>query len=575
MKRFIIIILLFKSYLGLCQENYDYTFLTYSQIGYDKLLPKIAMLQNIDPNYLNDNTTFILNRISDDKKMYSGKTENMGKKWGKYWWKVDFSDCQKTGQYYLSVIEGKKVIYQSKKELPITIGEELLWNRTWYATALSHLHIRDSLSYKKEGGWKDCGSTLQEVSSHVIMLNALCDLIDLRKEELSQTQKKEIYRQLVVGSKYIALCQDIATSLGYKEGAVIHEARENFKVVTGNVAKTSMILARVSRILKGEQPKISNEFKVRSIKAYEWISEFGPVLHWDNTDNFAITHGAPRGMKRPPMEWMTRDLVMMMWASLELYKCGETKYKGKAIYYADKIMNRQVPKEKSEGGYYGHFYTFDSYDFTEKANIHCGAWNANYKAYNQGGHFPHYLVPMIEMIELWPDDPNINSWKQCVKSFAYNYFLPATNANPFKILPAGYYKKEGLLNWSGWYHGHNKIFGYAAGLAMEFYNIFRDNRFIDIAIGNLQWIAGLHSGFHQNNKDFSASMIVGIGNSSKEDWDAMKGTITNGFEADGQFKLSWPSKETDLPTVFGDEGGIHHPAGWISGLVRLYFYSNK
>ncbi|MDO6808728.1 hypothetical protein Q4603_08905 [Zobellia galactanivorans] len=185
------------------------------------------------------------------------------------------------------------------------------------------------------------------------------------------------------------------------------------------------------------------------------------------------------------------------------------------------------------------------------------------------------MIPLIEMMDLWGDHPNAVSWKACVDSFAFNYFLPATHQNPFKILPAGYYKNEGLLNWSGWYHGHNKIFGYAAGLAMEFYNLYHDDRFIEIAVGNLQWISGLHSGFHENTEDFSASMIVGIGNRSKSDWDAMTGTITNGFEADGQFKLSKPKKETDLPTVFGDEGGIHHPAGWISGLTRLYYYQKK
>lgn len=575
MKKIPFVLILVLSINLFAQDTYDYTLLTYSQVGYDISLPKIAMVQNTDSTILNTKASFTLRRISDDRKVLSGKIEAMGQKWNKYWWKIDFSNCQTAGNYYLTVETKKKVLLESKKELPIIIGENLLWNKTWYETALAHLHIRDSLSYKPEGGWKDCGSPLQEVSSHIIMLNALCDLIELRIDNLSQSQQQEIYEQIMVGSKYVALCQDKAKEMGFQEGAVVHEMRENLKVVTGNVAKTAMILAKISRIIKGKDPILSAEYKVRSIKSYNWISEHGPVLHWDNTDNFAITHGAPYGMKKPPKEWMTRDLVMMLWASLELYKCGETEYKKNAIYYSQKIKARQVTKENAEGGLYGHFYTYDSYDFTEKANIHCGAWNANYKAYNQGGHFPHYLIPLIEMINLWPDNPNVESWKQCVYSFAFNYFLPATNQNPFKILPAGYYKNEGLLNWSGWYHGHNKIFGYAAGLAMEFYNLYDDERFIEIAMGNLEWITGLHSGFHDNNQDFSASMIVGIGNRSKSDWDAMVGTITNGFEADGQFMLERPSKETDLPIIFGDEGGIHHPAGWISGLTRLYYYLEK
>ncbi|MFY0602189.1 MAG: glycoside hydrolase family 9 protein [Cyclobacteriaceae bacterium] len=554
------------------QDGFDYRILTYSQIGYDLELSKVAMIQHKDSTFLSPKASFFLKQSSTDRKVFSGAIIPQGKKWDKFWWKIDFTDLIVAGEYYLMINEGRQVRYSSKKELPIKIGKNLLWNETWYKTALAHLKIRDSLSYQPEGGWKDCGSPLQEVSSHIIMLNALCDIIELTSNELSSHELEEVYQQIIVGADYVALCQDKAKEIGFQEGAVIHEMRENYKVVTGNVAKTAMILARISRLIQKEKPSLAESYLKRSISAYHWVSTHGPVLHWDNTDYFAITHGAPYGMRKPPKEWMTRDLIMMMWASVELYKCGKTEYKQNAVDYANKIMVRQVPKTKAEDGLYGHFYTYDSYDFTEKANIHCGAWNANYKAYNQGGHFPHYIIPFIEMSSLWSDHEDSKKWNQTIKSFAYNYFVPATNQNPFKILPAGYYKGIGLLNWSGWYHGHNKTFGYAAGLALEFYHLYNDKQFIEIATGNLQWITGLHSGFHENTPDFSASMIVGIGNRYKKDWDAMVGTITNGFESDGQFRLEKPSKETDLPIVFGDEGGIHHPAGWISGLTRLKAY---
>lgn len=572
MNKVITLFLLLVSIKTIAQEDFDYRLLTYSQVGYDLDLPKIAMIQHNDSAFISKNSTFKLSQITNDKMVFSGTIIPQGKKWNKYWWRVDFTDCKISGSFYLTIIDEKQTLYKSRKELPLKISNDLLWNETWYKTALAHLKIRDSLSYKPEGGWKDCGSPLQEVSSHIIMLNALCDLIELTASELTDSEIEEVNKQLVVGANYVTQCQDKAKELGFQEGAVIHEMRENYKVVTGNVAKTAMILARISRLIKKDNTRLAQTYLERSVKAYNWISTYGPVLHWENSNNYAITHGAPYGMKRPPKEWMTRDLLMMMWASVELYKCGETKHKQNAIDYAKQIMARQVPQDKAEEGLYGHFYTYDSYEFTEKANIHCGAWNANYKAYNQGGHFPHYIIPFIEMSTLWPNHKDANRWDSTVRNFAYNYFLPATNRNPFKILPAGYFKGIGLLNWSGWYHGHNKIFGYAAGLAMEFYRLYCDKQFIEIATGNLQWITGLHTGFHENNPEFSASMIVGVGNCYKKDWNNMVGTITNGFEADGQFKLEKPSKETDLPTVFGDEGGIHHPAGWISGLSRLKAY---
>ena len=307
MKKVITFIFLVFSILIFAQDNYDYRLLTYSQVGYDLELPKNAMVQHKDSTFLSNKASFTLNLVSNDKVVFTGAIIPQGKKWDKYWWKLDFSDCKTSGDFYLTIKEGKHTLFSSKKELPIKIEKNILWNKTWYATALAHLHIRDSLSYKPEGGWKDCGSPLQEVSSHIIMLNALCDLIELTSNELSSSELKEVYEQLVVGANYVAGCQDKAKEIGFQEGAVIHEMRENYKVVTGNVAKTAMILARISRIIKNRNPSLAESYKERSINSYNWIVKYGPVLHWDSTDNFAITHGAPYGMHRPPKEFMTRD----------------------------------------------------------------------------------------------------------------------------------------------------------------------------------------------------------------------------------------------------------------------------
>lgn len=271
------------TYPVVAQDTYDYTLITYSQVGYDVSLPKNAMVQNIDSAFLSSESFFILKRVSDDKKLLSGNIESQGKKWGKFWWKIDFSKCNTPGSYYLTIGSEKQILFVSKKELPIVIGKNLLWNKTWYATALVHLQIRDSLSYKPEGGWKDCGSTLQELSSHAIMLNALCDLLELAPGQLTEKNKQEIYYHLLVGADYVALCQDRAAAFGYKEGAVVHEVRQNYKVVTGNVAKTAMILARISRIIKDENLSKSDEYKSRSLKSYQWIEKYGPVMHGGTT----------------------------------------------------------------------------------------------------------------------------------------------------------------------------------------------------------------------------------------------------------------------------------------------------
>ena len=61
-------------------------------------------------------------------------------------------------------------------------------------------------------------------------------------------------------------------------------------------------------------------------------------------------------------------LAMMMWGCVQLYAAGQTAYQRHAVRLAREVMARQVPASRAEEGLYGHFYTFASAEFTEKAN---------------------------------------------------------------------------------------------------------------------------------------------------------------------------------------------------------------
>jgi len=273
----------------------------------------------------------------------------------------------------------------------------------------------------------------------------------------------------------------------------------------------------------------------------------------------------------------------MCYAAMEIYKAGDHAYKDKAIQLAQQVVRRQVPQDENEGGFYGHFYTYDDYSeydnsrFTEKANIHCGAWSREGRIYNKGGHYPHYLIPILEMIKIWPSHPDADLWHQSLHDFAYGYFIPVSKESPFLILPSGYYQDEGLLYFSCWYHGHNNMYGFAASLALEFQKYFEDDRFTEIAIGNIQWIAGLNYGLNQQGSDdyHSSSMIAGIGSRTVESWTNIPGTIINGFSASKQFKISPPSLEMDLPVYLDDEGYIAHSLPYLVALARFRAYCVK
>ena len=269
-----------------------------------------------------------------------------------------------------------------------------------------------------------------------------------------------------------------------------------------------------------------------------------------------------------PRVWFSRrnNIVLatcsLLDATISLYKAGKVGLKEKAIALVNEILGRQIPEHRAEYGFYGHFYTYPGYDFSEKANYHCGAWHEPYKDYNQGAHKPYWVLPVFEAAELFSDCPDVDRWKAALHSFAYGFFLPVCRTNPFGILPAGIYTGMGVLYFSGWYHGHAKIYGYAAALAAKFHREWNDPVFLEIADANMQWIAGLNCG--------NISLVVGIGDHCARDWDALRGTIVNGFDASKQFSIAPVSAETDLPEYLDDEGGIHHCAGFLTGLCAVH-----
>lgn len=520
--------------------------IVYSQVGYDVGRDKRAFIAHAAPD-----ARFSLRNAITGEEAFAGSVAPWGEKWGANWNVLDFSGLEQPGDYQLRVESGETLLAGSAS--PVRVGRDQLWHQSWYAVSLEQLDVRAANAYRPEGGWRDCGSELQEVSSHAIMLEALCDLLESGR--LAEAERARVEAHLATGADYIALCQR-------PEGGFVHEIRHNPAISTGNCANAAAVLARVARLLAKSRPDKAAGYAARAERGYRWIAQHGPLRADFASECFAITHGAPATMQTPPREWMTRDLLAMLGAALALHRLGRPGYLEQAAAYADWVLTRQIAQSEAEYGLYGHFRTYDSFPFSEKANLHCGAWDLPYKNYNQGAHRPHWLLPLIELCECYPEKARCAAWLDGVRRFAYGYFLPACQSSPFGILPAGVYAGGGLLHFSGWYHGHAKIYGYAAALAEAFYRLWGDAAFRALSTANLQWIAGLNVA--------GQSLIVGVGNDAVRDWNALRGTIVNGFDASRQFSIAPVSRESDLPAFLDDEGGIHHCAGYLTGLCAAY-----
>lgn len=550
----------------------------FSRIGYNLNGDKRILIRNSTSHFFNKNLHFyILN--SEGKKVLKGDVSHWGQKWNDFWGEIDFSEIKKKGVYVCHITDAEKVFLSSK---PFEIKQDLLWEKTWKTVALTQLEGRIKLrnenlkkigpEFAQGGGWQDCGNYLREVNSHASMLVGLLDILEFKLNEITTTERNKIVEQIIIGADYIAFCQDKAAELNKGKGAIIHEWPKHTNVITGDVAKGALSFAKAGRLLAKINPIKSKEYLSRAELSFNWLDKNGPIHYPGGVDYGGVVqpndgfnrfvYGAPKDFIRPE-QWKTRDIVMMTWVALELTKSGRMDYKEKAISYARTLIGRQVTITNPEGRFYGHFRPFDDVDFTEKA------WEHHHMGYDAGATFPHYLIPLIEMNKIWGEHKDAKLWDLAIRNFAYGYFLPACFDNPFYLLPMGYFKNEGLLTFSGLWHGINGAYGSAAALALELELFTGDIRFGKVAIGNMQWISGLNSGVLDEGKYVSKSMIYGIGDEYMGSWTKIPGTICNGFDSDEQFKFTEPKTLTDEPKVFTDEGWITHSGGWLSALSRL------
>ncbi|MDN5204196.1 glycoside hydrolase family 9 protein [Fulvivirgaceae bacterium BMA10] len=559
------------------EENNPRGGVLYSRVGYDSNHIKHIILRGANKEYIEENAVFTI-LAKNGKEVFRGKIKFWGNKWQNFWWLVDFTDLKTEGEFTCRIETGNDHLETGA----FKVRSNLLWEDTWKIVTLDQLKARIEFRDKnvvkhgpehaQGGGWQDCGGYLREVNSHATMIVGLLDLLEFSAHKIQTSDQQKIVEQILVGLDYIAFCQDKARELGKGEGAIIHEWPKHRNVITGDVAKGALCFTRAGHLLRKYNKDKAVEYLQRGLRSFKWLDANGAIHHPGGTDFHGrvqpddgysrIAHGAPKGYKRPE-EWKTRDIVMMMWTAVELTKSGEEEYKEYAVRYANMLAGRQISKDEPEGKYYGHFKAYASSDHSEKA------WEHHHMGYDAGATFPHYIVPLFEMIRLWPKHEYVNTWRTIIKDFAYGYFLPACFDNPFYLLPMGYFKNEGLLTFSGLWHGMNGAYGSAAALALEMGKFTGDKRFNQIATGNLQWIAGLNAGIAENGKFVSKSMIYGIGDEFIGSWTKIPGTICNGFESDRQFYYAEPKASNDGPWVFTDEGWITHSGGWISAISRL------
>jgi len=555
--------------------------LLFSQIGYELGLPVRMVVRLPKKELFQGKSTCKLIPVSG-VKTYETEFNFHSQIWGSHWWVADFRTIDEEGEWDVEVWNENACVFADRG---LKVGKNILWNETVEYASVDMLERR--VHFTGVGaGWQDAGSLWVENPAQSAMVIALAEMLELKKDKFDNQFKERIYTQIIVGCDYLVMTQHKAEELDFPKGSMSHDIKGHEKdILPHDAMKAVVALAKAVQLLPAKYADKKQKFAETAKKAFQWLitlakpmGEYGYVK---------MQRGLPADAVIPKDEWLTRDLLMMCRASLEMLKLGNSEAKDLAIGFGHKVMVRQIGKENAESGIFGHFKEFDTMKHSEPSWCHGIVPGKNEVEFgaDMGGIYPNYLMPLIDMLKLWPDHADAMKWEECLEQFTFNYLIPACEKNPFHLVPQGIFGNEGAVWFCGTFHGTNAIYGFTAALALELGKLFDEPKLKEIAYGNLQWLAGLNGGITKENLKqgcvvFStdvpegaalpASMMCGVGNRWAGTWFQTRGVICNGFSTGKQFVYDTePKKANDGPFSLTDEDWIPHSAAWLTGLMRL------
>ncbi len=555
--------------------------LMFSQVGYAPGLPVRLIIRLPRKELLNGNATCRLT-AADGTMNHSTPFKYWGEIWKSHWWIAEFDEQVKEGVWNIQANSEDSVVFS---DTGLIVRKNVLWDSVIEWASVDMLERRRHFT-GVGAGWQDAGTLWVESPAQSAMIIALAELLELKREAFDADFIERIYKQLTVGCDYLVMTQEKAEELGFPKGSMSHDIKGHERdILPHDAMKAVVALAKSARLLPEVYSEQKQKYSRSAELAFGWLTSSAQPM--GEYGYMKMQRGLQDETNIPIDEWPTRDLLVMCWAAIEIIKLGNTAAKDVAVKYARQTVARQISKEKAESGFYGHFFEFSSMSHSETSWTHgiVPAENGVEFGVDMGGIYPNYLMPVIELLKMYPDHTDMKQWKQTLTNFTYGYLIPACEKNPFLLVPQGIFGEEGPIWFCGTFHGTNTIYGYTAALALELAAILNEPKLKNIAYGNLQWVAGLNAGITKENVKtgcvvystdipegaaLPASMICHIGKRWAGTWFQTRGVICNGFSTGEQFKYDVaPKKENDGPFSFTDEDWIPHSAAWLTGLMRL------
>lgn len=555
--------------------------LLFSQVGYEPNLPVRVLVRLPDKALLPEPATCVLVPTSKEKE-HRTDCRYWGEIWKSHWWIAEFDSLAEEGAWDLEVRSGSMVVF---RDSGLEVKRNILWDSTLEWSGVDMLERRRHFT-GVGAGWQDAGTLWVESPAQSAMVIALAEILEKSSDRIDPDMEKRIYEQIACGCDYLVLTQNKARELGFEAGAMSHDVLQHASdILPHDASKAVVALMNAVRLLPGSFQEKKAVYESTAKLAFGWlVNKAKPMGDYGYVK---MQRGISERVVIPDDEWPTRDILTMLRASMEMVKGGDDSAEPLVFDYANQVLSRQIPKEKSIHGFYGHFYEYSSLPHAEPSWTHGivpGEGGAQFGT-DMGGIYPNFLMPFIELLEWYPNHDDAVKWKDCLNDFTYGYLVPACEANPFYLVPQGIFIEDGPIWFCGTFHGTNCIYGYTAALALELSKLFNDLKLRHIAYANLQWLAGLNAGITRSalskgsvvysmdlpeGMTLPVSMICHVGKRWAGTWFQTRGVICNGFSTGEQFKYDVePKRENDGPFSFTDEDWIPHSAGWLTGIIRL------
>jgi hypothetical protein len=490
-----------------------------NQVGYVPQAGKTFVTKGII------NGKFEVINLETQKVAYSGVIKPNPGDFGDYS-TGDFSALNKEGHYYIKSdtlrsypFAVSSSIYQSPMSLIVTYFSR---QRCGSSTTgyLSPCHLDDGVRLDNgkhqdvTGGWHDASDLRKWVGATIYGMIGLSKTYELEQEQ----NRGKILDELMWGNQYFLKMQE---PQGYVMNYIGGEVKKNWdnnrwtdnkigteggellfaKPITGKSNNEMLIFgskddriiqtdpvdmvgqynfitseAIMARITRSKNPDYSQKCLLAAIKCFDWCTK-------EKKDTSTGIIGAS------------------LQASIEMYKTTkQDTYKNSAAEQVSKLRNLQVHDQAADVS--GFFYTAFS----------------DQEPYKDIWHGCLELISVCDLIQTFPSDKDVSSWKEMITDYTNQYLLFMSQKNSFGIIPYGLYSKQdpGGNRKVGkywyryfmhpelkWWVGINANVASAGVGLMKAAKILNDPKLKALAQRQLDWIVGVNP--------FNSSTIISVG----------------------------------------------------------------